>query len=64
MEQDFLMNFITKIQQEQEQKDVEEKRKNQLFFLKQFLQNSLKKNLKFSEQKQKNKTSKSLNMFD
>ena len=28
MEQDFLMNFITKIQQEQEQKDAEEKRKN------------------------------------
>ena len=27
MEQDFLMNFITKIQQEQEQKDAEEKRK-------------------------------------
>ena len=25
MEQDFLMNFITKIQQEQEQKDAEEK---------------------------------------
>ena len=69
MEQDFLTNFITKIQQEQEQKDAEEKRKNHfrtigkkgglakknlLFFLKQFLQNSLKKNLKFSEQKQKN----------
>ena len=28
MEQDFLTNFITKIQQEQEQKDAEEKRKN------------------------------------
>ena len=28
MEQDFLTNFITKIQQEQEQKDTEEKRKN------------------------------------
>ena len=28
MEQDFLTNFITKIQQEQKQKDTEEKRKN------------------------------------
>ena len=28
MEQDFLTNFITKIQQEQEQKDTEEKRRN------------------------------------
>ena len=28
MEQDFLTNFITKIQQEQEQKDAEQKRKN------------------------------------
>ena len=28
MEQDFLTNFITKIQQKQEQKDAEEKRKN------------------------------------
>ena len=27
MEQDFLMNFITKIQQEQEQKDAEKKGK-------------------------------------
>ena len=83
MEQDFLTNFITKIQEEQKEKNAEEKRKNyfktigkkgglakkksalfsKTISTKQFLKNLLKENLKLSKKKQKNRTSKFLNMF-
>ena len=78
MEQDFLTNFITKIQQEQEQKDAEEKRKNHFrtigkkgglakkksaLFSKTISAKLTQREFEAIKEKAKNRTSKFLNMF-
>lgn len=78
MEQDFLTNFITKIQEEQKEKNAEEKRKNYFktigkkgglakkksaLFSKTISAKLTQREFEAIKEKAKNRTSKFLNMF-